>query len=81
MSLNETGALYDATRALDPQDVPIMAKYDPDAIVWQKQALKTQTTHPQLKPHPHQDGTRGFPCPTKLKSKYTSTTTWGWKAA
>ena len=46
MSLNEPGALYDATKAPDLQDVPIMAKCDPDAMVWQEQALKTQTTHP-----------------------------------
>ena len=50
MSLNEPGALYDATKALDLQDVPIMAKCDPDAMVWQEQALKTQTTHPRLTP-------------------------------
>ena len=50
MSLNEPGALYDATKAQDLQDVPIMAKCDPDAMVWQEQALKTQTTHPSLTP-------------------------------
>ena len=50
MSLNEPGALYDATKAPDLQDVPIMAKCDPDAMVWQEQALKTQTTHPSLTP-------------------------------
>ena len=41
MSLNEPGALYDATKAPDLQDVPIMAKCDPDTMVWQEQALKT----------------------------------------
>ena len=50
MSLNEPGALYDATKAPDLQDVPIMAKCDLDAMVWQEQALKTQTAHPSLTP-------------------------------
>ena len=57
MSLNEPGALYNATKAPDLQDVPIMAKCDPDAMVWQEQALKNPDSPPQLNPHPHQDGT------------------------
>ena len=50
MSLNEPGALYDAAKAPDLQDVPIMAKCDPDAMVWQEQALKTQAVCPNLIP-------------------------------
>ena len=50
MSLNEPGALYDAAKALDLQDVPVMATCDPDAMVWQEQALKTQAAHPSLTP-------------------------------
>ena len=50
MSLNEPGALYDATKAPDLQDVPVMAKCDPDATVWQEEALKTQAAHPNLTP-------------------------------
>ena len=50
MSLNEPGALYDAAKAPDLQDVPVMAKYDPDAMVWQEQALKTQAAYPSLTP-------------------------------
>ena len=50
MSLNEPGALYDATKAPDLQDVAIMAKCDPDAMVRQERALKTLTTHPSLTP-------------------------------
>ena len=46
MSLNEPGALYDATKAPDLQDVPIMAKCDPDAMVWQEQALKNPDNPP-----------------------------------
>ena len=42
MSLNEAGALYDTAKAPDLQDVPIMAKCDPEPMVWQEQALKTQ---------------------------------------
>ena len=41
MSLNEPGALCDAAKAPDLQDVPVMTKCDPDAMVWQEQALKT----------------------------------------
>ena len=50
MSLNELGALYDVAKARDLQDVPVMAKCDPDAMVWQEQALKTQAAHPSLIP-------------------------------
>ena len=50
MSLNEPGSLYDAAKAPDLQDVPIMAKCDPDAMVWQEQALKTQAVCPNLTP-------------------------------
>ena len=50
MSLNEPGALYNAAKAPDLQDVPVMARCDPDAMVWQEQALKTQAAHPSLTP-------------------------------
>ena len=50
MSPNKPGALYDAAKAPDLQDVPVMAKCDPDAMVWQEQALKTQAAHPNLTP-------------------------------
>ena len=50
MSLNKPGALYDAAKAPDLQDVPVMAKCDPHAMVWQEQALKTQAAHPSLTP-------------------------------
>ena len=50
MSLNEPGALYDAAKTPDVQDVPIMAKCDPDAMVWQEQALETQAVCPNLTP-------------------------------
>ena len=50
MSLNEPGALYDTAKAPDLQDVPIMAKCDPHAMVWQEQALKTQVVCPNLTP-------------------------------
>ena len=46
MSLNAPGALYDP----DLQDLPVMAKCDPEAMVWQEQALKTQEAHPRLTP-------------------------------
>ena len=36
------------TKAPDLQDVRVMAKCDPDAMLWQEQALKTQVTHPSL---------------------------------
>ena len=50
MSLNKPGALYDAARAPDLQDVPVMAKCDPDTMAWQEEALKTQTAHRSLTP-------------------------------
>ena len=82
MSLNKPGALYDAARAPDLQDVPVMAKCDPDALVWQEQALKTQAAHPSGPPSsPGRDtdtatrGSRVCPYPTKVRSKYISTTT------
>ena len=50
MSLIEPGALYDAAKAPDLQDVLVMAKCDPNAIVWQEHALKTQAAHPSLTP-------------------------------
>ena len=48
--LDEPGALYDAAKAADLQDVPVMAECDPDAMVWQEQALKTQAVCPNLTP-------------------------------
>ena len=84
MSLNEPGALYDAAKAPDLQDVPVIAKCDPDAMVWQKQALKTQAVCPNQHPssagrdtNTAPRGSRECPCPTKVKSKCTFTTTWG----
>ena len=56
MSLNEPGALYDAAKVPDLQDVPVMARCDPDATVWQEQALKTQVAHPSLTPVPTRTG-------------------------
>ena len=50
MSLNEPGALYDTDKAPDLQDVPVMGRCDPDAMVPHEQALKTQATHPSLTP-------------------------------
>ena len=50
MCLSEPGALYDAANARDLQDVPVMARCDPDAMVWQERALKTQAAHPSLTP-------------------------------
>ena len=50
MFLNEPGALYNAAKAPDLQDVPLMAKCDPDAMVWREQALKTQAVCPNLTP-------------------------------
>ena len=50
MSLNEPGALYDAAKAPHLQNVPVMARSDPDAMVWQEQALKTQAARPNLTP-------------------------------
>ena len=60
----------------------------PNAMVWQEQALKTHAVCPNLTPvltrTGHQYRTtwvKGFPYPTNVKSKCTSTTTSGWKAA
>ena len=39
-----------AAKALDLHDVPVMAGRDPDAMLWQEQALKTQMTNPSLTP-------------------------------
>ena len=50
MSLNKPGALYGAAKAPDLQDVPVMAKCNPDAMVLQEQALKTKTARPSLTP-------------------------------
>ena len=50
MSLNEPGALYDAAKAPDLQDIPVMAQCDPDAMLWQERALKTQAANPSLTP-------------------------------
>ena len=48
MSLHAPGALYDAAKAPELQDVPVIAKCDADAMVWQEQALKTKAAHPSL---------------------------------
>ena len=56
ISLEEPGALYDAAKVLDLQDVPIMATCDPDAMVWQEQALKTEAVCPNLTPVPTRTG-------------------------
>ena len=50
MSLKEPGPLYDGAKAPDLQDVTVKAKCDPDATVWQEQALKTQAVSPTLTP-------------------------------
>ena len=50
MSLNKPGALYNAAKAPDLLDVRVMAKCDPDAMVWQERALKTQAVCPNLTP-------------------------------
>ena len=56
MSLNEPDALYDAAKSPDLQDVPVMARCDPDAMVWQEQALKAEAAHPSLTPIPTRAG-------------------------
>ena len=48
MSLNEPGVMYDAAKAPDLQGVPVMARCDPDAMLWQEQALQPQAAHPSL---------------------------------
>ena len=50
MFLNRRGTLYDAAKALDLQAVPVVAKCDPDAMVWQEQALQPQAARPSLTP-------------------------------
>ena len=45
-----SGVLYDAAKGPDLQDVPIMAKWNPDAMVWQEQALKTQAVCSNVTP-------------------------------
>ena len=50
MSHNEPCALYDAPKAADLQDLPVMARCDLDTMLWQEQALKTQAAHPSLTP-------------------------------
>ena len=83
MSLNEQGALYNAAKAPYLQDVPVMATFDPDAMLWQEQALRTQVTLPSLTPTlPGQDtntaphGSRGSRYPTNVRSRFMSTATW-----
>ena len=48
MSLNEPGSLCDAAKAPDLQDVPLTARCEPDAMLWQEQVLETQVAHPSL---------------------------------
>ena len=81
MSLSEPGALYDAPKTLDLQDVPIMAKCHPDAMVWQEQAPKTQAVCPNATPVLTRTGHKYHTTWVKGVPKCTSTTTWGWKAA
>ena len=79
MSLNEPGALYDAAKALHLQDVPVMTECDPDAMLWQEQALKTQVTPARLTPILARTGhqyRKKCPYPTTVTSKFMSTTTW-----
>ena len=47
---NEPGVLYNAAKALDLRDVPVMAGCDQKAMLWQEQALKTHVTHASLSP-------------------------------
>ena len=47
MSLNEPGVVYNTTKASGLQDIPIMAECDPDAMLWQEQAIKTRTDTPK----------------------------------
>ena len=48
MSLNEPGVVYDAAKAPDLQDIPIMLGCNPNDMLWQEQALKTPTATPNL---------------------------------
>ena len=50
MFLNEPGVPYDPAKASDLQEITIMAGRDPDAMLWQQQALKTRTDTPNLTP-------------------------------
>ena len=50
MSLKEPGVVYDPARASDLQAIPIIAGCDPDAMLWQEQALNTRTDTPNLTP-------------------------------
>ena len=50
MSLIKPGVVYDTVKAPDQEDLPIIAGCDPNAMLWQKQALKTRTTTPDLTP-------------------------------
>ena len=50
MCLIKPGVLYDTVSAPDQQNLPIIAGCDPNAMLWQKQALKTRTTTPNLTP-------------------------------
>ena len=43
MSLNDPGVVYDVAKASERQDIPMMVGCDPDAMLWQEQALKTRT--------------------------------------
>ena len=86
MSLNEPGVLYDAAKGLNVQDGPVMAGCDPDAMLWQEQALKTHVTLPSLTPilarTGHQNRTTWVKGDkTKVRARVMSTTTWASKAA
>ena len=77
MSLNEPDA-----KALDLQDMPIMAECDPDAMLWQEQALRGCTATLNLTPSSQDQGTntippglQAYPYPTKVRSKSMSTDT------
>ena len=50
MSLNEPGITCEKTKALDLQDIPVMAACNLDAMLWQVQALNTQAIIPDLTP-------------------------------
>ena len=50
ISLNEPEVVYDPANVSDLQDIPIMAGCDPDAMLWQEQALKTRTYTSNITP-------------------------------
>ena len=50
MSLNEPGVVHDPAKALNLQDILIMAGCYPTAMRWQEPALKTRTDTPKLTP-------------------------------